>query len=82
MNSKGEEIFYRVNDDRDRHQEWVVKQHLDRAEHELEQLQQDVEAVLRSQKLKLTSASTHVRGNRIRSTLLIVTSNLRPHTGP
>ena len=51
MNSKGGEIFYRVNDDRDRkwarRLEWVVKQHLDRAEDELDQRQQEFEAVLR-----------------------------------
>ena len=51
MNSMGEEILYRVNDDSDRkwarRLEWVVKQHLDRAEVELDQLQHDFEAVLR-----------------------------------
>jgi hypothetical protein len=52
-NSKGEEIIYPVEDDRDRiwarRLEWVVDQHLDRAEDELEQnqLQRDFEAVLR-----------------------------------
>ncbi len=43
MNSKGGEIFYRVDENRDRNRalrlEWVVKQHLDRAEDELGQLQ-------------------------------------------
>ena len=54
MNSKGEEITYRVDDDRDRiwarRLEWVVDQHLDRAEDELNQLQADFEAVLRQSK--------------------------------
>ncbi len=43
MNSKGEEIIYPVEDDRDRiwalRLEWVVDQHLDRAEDEQKQLQ-------------------------------------------
>jgi hypothetical protein len=51
MNSKGEEIIYRVEEDRDRiwarRLEWVVDQHLDRAEDEQNQLQHDFEAVLR-----------------------------------
>jgi hypothetical protein len=46
MNSKGEEIVYPVEDDRDRiwarRLEWVVDQHLDRAEDEQNQLQRDV----------------------------------------
>lgn len=54
MDSKGEEITYRVDDDRDRiwarRLEWVVDQHLDRAEDELNQLQADFEAVLRQSK--------------------------------
>jgi hypothetical protein len=45
MISAGEEIIYRVDDDRDRiwarRLEWVVDQHLDRAEHEESQLQRD-----------------------------------------
>ena len=51
LDSKGEEIFYRVKDDRDRkwakRLEWVVKEHMDRAEDELDQLQGDFEDVLR-----------------------------------
>jgi hypothetical protein len=51
MNWKGDEIIYRVEDDRDRiwarRLEWVVDQHLDRAEDEQNQLQRDFEAVLR-----------------------------------
>ncbi len=51
MHSKGEEIFYRVKDDRDRKWakllECVVKQHLDRAEDEMDQLQGDFVALLR-----------------------------------
>jgi hypothetical protein len=51
MNSKGEEIIYRVEDDRDRiwarRLDWVVDQHLDRAEDAQNQLQRDYEAVLR-----------------------------------
>ena len=54
MNSKGEEIIYPVEDDRDRiwarRLEWVVDQHLDRAEDEQKQLQRDFEAVLRQSK--------------------------------
>ena len=54
MDSKGEEITYRVDNDRDRiwarRLEWVVDQHLDRAEDELNQLQADFEAVLRQSK--------------------------------
>jgi hypothetical protein len=54
MNSKGEEIVYPVEDDRDRiwarRLEWVVDQHLDRAEDEQKQLQRDFEAVLRQSK--------------------------------
>ena len=54
MNSKGEEIVYPVEDDRDRiwarRLEWVVDQHLDRAEDEQNQLQRDFEAVLRQSK--------------------------------
>jgi hypothetical protein len=54
MNSKGEEIIYPVEDDRDRiwarRFEWVVDQHLDRAEDEQNQLQRDFEAVLRQSK--------------------------------
>ena len=49
MNAKGEETFYRVDDDRHRkcarRLEWVVKQHLDRAEDELDQIQDDFEQV-------------------------------------
>jgi hypothetical protein len=48
MNSKGEEIIYRVGDNRDqiwaRRLEWVVDQHLDRAEDKQNQLQCDFEA--------------------------------------
>ncbi len=51
MNSKGEEIIYRVEDDRDqiwaRRLELVVDQHLDRAADKQNQLQRDFEAVLR-----------------------------------
>jgi hypothetical protein len=54
MNSKGEEIIYPVEDDWDRiwsrRLEWVVDQHLDRAEDEQNQLQRDFEAVLRQYK--------------------------------
>ena len=54
LNSKGEEITYPVEDDRDRiwarRLEWVVDQHLDRAEDEQNQLQRDFEAVLRQSK--------------------------------
>ena len=54
MNSKGEEIVYPVEDDRDRiwarRLEWVVDQHLDRAEDEQNQPQRDFEAVLRQSK--------------------------------
>ncbi len=50
MNSKGEEITYRVEDNRDRtwarRLEWVDDQHLDRAEDEHNQLHRDFEAVL------------------------------------
>jgi hypothetical protein len=57
MNSKGEEIIYQVEDDRDRiwarRLEWVVDQHLDRAEDVLNQLQRDFEAVLRQSKQAL-----------------------------
>jgi hypothetical protein len=49
-NSKGEEIICPVDDDLDRiwarRLEWVVNQHLDRAEDEQNQLQRDFEAVL------------------------------------
>ncbi len=54
MNSKGEEIIYPVEDYRNRiwarRLEWVVDQHLDRAEDEQNQLQHDFEAVLRQYK--------------------------------
>jgi hypothetical protein len=54
MNSKGEEIIYPVEDDQDRiwarRLDWVVDQHLDRAEDEQNQLQRDFEAVLRQSK--------------------------------
>jgi hypothetical protein len=54
MNSKGEEIIYRVEDDRDqiwaRSLEWGVDQHLDKAKDEQNQLQRDFEAVLRQSK--------------------------------
>ncbi len=54
MDSKGEEIIYPVEDDRDRiwarRLEWVVDQHLDRAKDEQNQLQRDFEAVLRQSK--------------------------------
>ncbi len=57
MNSKGEEIVYPVEDDQDRiwarRLEWVVDQHLDRAEDEQNQLQRDFEAVLRQYKQAL-----------------------------
>ena len=49
-NSKGEEILFPVNDDRDRQWarrlDWVVERHLDRAEDELDQLQADYIKVL------------------------------------
>ena len=52
-NSKGE-IFYPVRDDRDREWasrlEWVVGEHLHRAEDDLDQLQADFEGVLRQSK--------------------------------
>jgi hypothetical protein len=52
--SKGEEIIYQVEDDRDRiwarRFEWVVDQKLDRPEDEQNQLQRDFEAVLRQSK--------------------------------
>jgi hypothetical protein len=51
MNSKGKEIIYRVDDDRDwiwaRRLKWVVDQHLDRAEDEQSQPQSNFEAFLR-----------------------------------
>ncbi len=57
MNSKGEDIIYRVYDDRDRNHriwtrglDWVVDQHLDSAEDEQKQPQRDFEAVLRQSK--------------------------------
>lgn len=54
MTSKGEEIIYQVEDDRDRiwarRLEWVVDEHLDRAEDEQKQLQRDFETVLRQSK--------------------------------
>ena len=54
INSKGEEIIYPVEDDRDwiwaRCLEWVVDQHLDRAEDEQNQLQRYFEAVLHQSK--------------------------------
>jgi hypothetical protein len=50
-NSKGDEIFYPVNDERDRQWarrlEWVIGHHLDRAEDDLEELHADYLAVLR-----------------------------------
>ncbi len=50
-NSKGDEIFYPVNDQRDRQWalrlEWVIGHHLDRAEDDLEELHADYLAVLR-----------------------------------
>ena len=50
-NSKGDEIFYPVNDERDRQWarrlEWVIGHHLDRAEDDLEELHADNLAVLR-----------------------------------
>jgi hypothetical protein len=50
MNSKDEEILYRLNDDWDwkwaLRLNWAIKQHLDRAEDELDQLQDDFEAIL------------------------------------
>ena len=50
-NSKGEEIFFPVDDDQDRlwarRLEWVIEEHLDRAEDDLDTLQADYEAVLR-----------------------------------
>ena len=53
-NSKGEEILYPVNDDRDRQWarrlEWVVKQHLDRAEDDLDELHADYIDVMRQSK--------------------------------
>jgi hypothetical protein len=56
MYSKGEEIIYQVQDDRDRLRarglEWVVDQHLDtgRAEDKQNQPQRDFEAVQRQSK--------------------------------
>ena len=54
-NSKGDEILYPVNDDRDRQWarrlDWVVERHLDRAEDELEELRADyVDILSRSQR--------------------------------
>ena len=50
-NSKGDEIFFPVDDDQDRlwarRLEWVIEEHLDRAEDDLDTLQADYEAVLR-----------------------------------
>ena len=50
-NSKSEEILFPVNDEQDcrwaRRLEWVIKEHLDRAEDDLDKLQADYEAVLR-----------------------------------
>ena len=50
-NSKGDEILFPVNDDRDRQWarrlDWVVERHLDRAEAELEELHADYIDVLR-----------------------------------
>ena len=50
-NSKGEEIPFPVNDEQDRRWarrlEWVIEEHLDRAEDDLDKLQADYEAVLR-----------------------------------
>ena len=52
--ANGDEIFYPVNDDRDRQWarrlEWVVKQHLDRAEDDLDELHADYIDVMRQSK--------------------------------
>ena len=53
-NSKNEEIVFPVNDDRDRRWarrlEWVIEEHLDRAKADMDQLQTDVEQLLRRSK--------------------------------
>jgi hypothetical protein len=50
-NSKGDEILFPVNDEQDcrwaRRLEWVIEEHLDRAEDDLDKLQADYEAVFR-----------------------------------
>lgn len=51
---KGNEIFYPVNDNRDRQWarrlEWAISKHCDIAEHDLDELQRDYEKVLRRSK--------------------------------
>ena len=53
-NAKGDEIFYPVNDNRDREWarrlEWAIEKHRDIAEDDLDRLQTDYEKVLRRSK--------------------------------
>ena len=75
-NSKGDEIIFPVNDDRDRQWarrlDWVVERHLDRAEDELEELHADYIGV---------DPRERACGGTKRSILLISTSSLRRRIG-
>ena len=74
----------RSDEDRDRiwapRWEWVVDQHLYRAEYEQNQLQRDFEAVPAC--VSPTCPRKHVRGNMIRRPFLILASNLIQHVRP